>query len=321
MNENIIRGSLDLTHRTAHQEQVWKLELEASRELLPALEETIYACSGESLPTLSDFEIIEGDDIRLLEGYFTEKPDLQALQEAINATASHLGHPAPTLKLSALENEDWVSKSQKILQPVDAGRFFVYGSHDADKLPADKIGLLVEAGQAFGTGQHETTNGCLLALSDLAQETPPATALDLGCGSGILALAMCKLWPIKIMASDIDPIATETTLLNARVNDVACVEPPCGDAGLCALTCDGMDDKRLQDNGPYEVITANILAKPLQEMAADIVAHLSENGSLILSGLLATQEDAVLAAYAPLGLKLKKRYCLGEWNSLLLKRE
>jgi len=310
-----------LSNSAADPSEIWKIEIEISRNFIPLVEETLFGCAENDFPTLSDFEIIEGDDIRLLEAYYTQKPDLAKLKEALKTSLETFDQPLPEIRLQRVENEDWVSKSQKILKPVDAGRFFVYGSHDADKLPEDKIGLLVEAGQAFGTGQHETTNGCLRALCDLAEGEAPESALDLGCGSGILALAMCKLWPIRVMASDIDPIATETSLLNARVNDVDIVEATSDKAGLCALTSDGMDDEILHKSGPYKVITANILAGPLQEMAHDIVPHLTPKGHLILSGLLASQEEAVLKAYEAEGLVLKKRYCLGEWNTLMLVRK
>ena len=132
---------------------------------------------------------------------------------------------------------------------------------------------------------------------------------------------MAKVWPITITASDIDPIATETTLMNAAANQVPVVALDAGTPGLAALTSDGFDQTDLGRAGPYDVIVANILAKPLQDMAADVVANLSPTGSLVLSGLLATQEDAVCAAYAEQGMILIKRYPRGEWHSLLLRRK
>ncbi|WP_339862070.1 50S ribosomal protein L11 methyltransferase [Paremcibacter congregatus] len=303
----------------------WKIELKVALDLIPMVEDILYGLNIDDFPTLSDFEIIEGDHIRLVEGYFTIKPDVTLLKSRLQDMIPTLDLAACDITLSATEDKDWVSESQKLLTPVDAGKFFVYGSHDADKVPDDRISLLVEAGQAFGTGQHETTHGCLLAIGELSEtltgENAPRTALDLGCGSGLLALAMAKVWPITITASDIDPIATETTLMNAAANQVPVVALDAGTPGLAALTSDGFDQTDLGRAGPYDVIVANILAKPLQDMAADVVANLSPTGSLVLSGMLATQEDAVCAAYAEQGMILIKRYPRGEWHSLLLRRK
>jgi len=303
----------------------WKIDLKAAQDLIPLIEEIIYGLDDDNFPTLSDFEIIEGDDIRLLEAYFIKKPDLKLFQDRLGQILPTFNLRTSDLNLSEVEEKDWVSESQKLLRPVDTGLFFVYGSHDADKVPADRISLLVEAGQAFGTGQHETTHGCLLAIEDLSQTLTgaqcPKTALDLGCGSGLLAFALSKVWPITIVASDIDPIATETTILNAQVNDIALVDLKSGKAGIAALTSDAFDVGGLGEAGPYDVIVANILAKPLQEMAPDIAANLSEGGTLILSGLLDVQEEAVCAAYAKEGLIMVKRFIRGEWHSLMLRRE
>ena len=303
----------------------WKIELKLDQDLIPLVQDIIYGLGEDDFPTLSDFEIIEGDNIRLLEAFFTGKPDLALFQNRLKDTLPAFDLAASDLRLTEVAEKDWVSESQKLLHPVDAGLFFVYGSHDAHKIPADRISLLVEAGQAFGTGQHETTHGCLLAIGELADELTggkaPKTALDLGCGSGLLALAMSRIWPITITASDIDPIATETTILNAAANKIPVTNLSSGVAGIAALTSDGFEDSALSSAGPYDVIVANILAKPLQDMTASIVANLSQSGVLILSGLLGTQEAAVVAAYEKTGMALVKRYVRGEWNSLMLRHK
>ncbi len=303
----------------------WKIELKIDQDLIPLVQDIIYGLDEDDFPTLSDFEIIEGNNIRLLEAFFTRKPDLALFQNRLQDILPANDLTASDLRLTEVAEKDWVSESQKLLQPVDAGLFFVYGSHDAHKVPTDRINLLVEAGQAFGTGQHETTHGCLLAIGELAGELTggkaPKTALDLGCGSGLLALAMSRIWPITITASDIDPIATETTILNAAANKISVTNLSSGVAGIAALTSDGFGDKALSTAGPYDVIVANILAKPLQDMASSIVANLSQGGVLILSGLLGTQEEAVVAAYEKTGMELVKRYVRGEWNSLMLRHK
>lgn len=300
----------------------WKIELKINQDLIPLVEEILYGLDLDNFPTTSNFEIIEGEDIRLVEAYFIIKPDLTLIKDRLKQVIPDINPETIELVCVEIENKDWVSESQKLLHPVDAGLFFVYGSHDADKVPDDKISLLVEAGQAFGTGQHETTHGCLLAISDLAErlsgEKTPRIALDLGCGSGLLAMAMSRIWPIPIVASDIDPIATETTEQNAQANHIDIVEARSGNAGIAAITSDAFDDSILGAAGPYDVIVANILAKPLQDMAADIVANLAPDGTLILSGLLGTQEEAVMSAYQAQGMKLAKRYVRGEWHSLML---
>lgn len=289
------------------------------------VQEIIYGLDGDGFPTLSDFEIEQGDNIRLLEAFFVRKPDINLLKKRLYDILPSLNLSINDIMLTEIKEKDWISESQKLLQPVDAGLFFIHGRHDADKIPADKISLLVEAGQAFGTGQHETTHCCLLAIGELAEELTddrtPETVLDLGCGSGLLALAMNCVWPIRVVASDIDPIATDTTILNAKANQIPVVTLHSGMPGIAALTCDGFEDNGLVSAGPYNVIVANILAKPLQDMAPDIVANLSRGGTLILSGLLNTQEGAVGSAYTKQGMKLIKRFVRGEWHCLMLRHE
>ena len=165
----------------------------------------------------------------------------------------------PIINLERLENTDWVTESQKILKPIDAGHFYLYGNHDIESVPDHKLSILMEAGQAFGTGSHETTNGCLLAISDLYQKINPVNILDLGCGSGVLAIAMAKQWDSNIIASDIDPIATETAAENIALNNVT---------GIQAITCDGFENSALTENAPYDIIVANILAEPLRMLGA-----------------------------------------------------
>ncbi len=306
----------------------WKIELNVDRNLVPMVQEIIYGLDGANFPTLSDFETEGDSQIRFLEAYFSHKPDIAALRHRLGDILPAFDLSQAGIILSETEGKDWVSESQKLLQPVDSGVFFVHGCHDTDKILPDRINILLEAGQAFGTGQHETTHGCLLAIGELAEQLKtPKNALDLGCGSGLLAIAMYRvwamnrLWPITIVASDIDPVATETTRNNVRTNGIPLVAAGSGKAGIAAITSDSFGSPDLQYDSPYDVIVANILAKPLQDMAADIVANLSGDGSLILSGLLDRQEKAVLEAYDKEGMKLAKRYIRGEWHSLMLRKK
>ncbi|VAW05128.1 Ribosomal protein L11 methyltransferase [hydrothermal vent metagenome] len=300
----------------------WKMELTLPDNLVPMVQEIIYGLDGTNFPTLSDFEIEKNSHSRLLEAYFSHRPDIAALRHRLQDILPAFDLSQAGIILSETEEKDWVSESQKLLQPVNSGLFFVYGCHDTDKIPPDRINILLEAGQAFGTGQHETTHGCLLAIGELAEEIElPETALDLGCGAGLLAIAMYRLWPTTIVASDIDPIATETTCDNVRTNGIPLVAVGTGKAGIAAITSDGFGSPDLQYDSPYDVIVANILAGPLQDMAADIVANLSGDGSLILSGLLDRQEKAVLDSYTKEGMGLVRRYVRGEWHSLMLRRK
>lgn len=190
---------------------------------------------------------------------------------------------------------DWVAKSLEGLRPVRAGRFLVYGSHDREQLLPDDIGIEIEAGQAFGTGHHGTTSGCLEMIEEVAASEQPKNALDLGAGSAVLAIAIAKLGKIPVLATDIDPVAVEVAAENIRLNGVA---------GLVeAVTATGFDHPAIRDRGPFDLIVGNILAGPLTDLAPDMARHTAAGGSLILSGILERQGEGVLAAYADQGFR------------------
>ncbi|MFC4273464.1 methyltransferase [Sneathiella chungangensis] len=215
-------------------------------------------------------------------------------------------------ELAPLAQKDWVSESQKMLPPVDAGRFYIHGSHDQPHPATSRHNLLIDAGAAFGTGLHETTFGCLMALHDLRKWKSVKNPLDLGCGSGVLALAIAKAWSKPVIASDIDPAAVSVSLDNAKRNNLAPL--------ITAVQASGLNSRKLKENAPYDLIVANILAWPLVRMAPDISAALTANGTLILSGLLGTRDVMVRNAYLQQGLILKRRYRIGSWNALVLGR-
>jgi ribosomal protein L11 methyltransferase len=211
-----------------------------------------------------------------------------------------------------LPDQDWIKLSQEGLPPVRAGRFFVYGAHDAGVVPPGVIPIRIEAGLAFGTGHHETTALCLGALSDLSKRRRFDNVLDLGCGTGLLAIGAAKLWRKPVLASDIDVVAVEVTRENAAAN---------GEAPLIrALTADGLTHPVLARKAPYDLIIANILASPLTRLAPEIARSLAPGGMALLSGLLAWQENMVTSFYRPQGLVYRGARRSGSWSALLLER-
>jgi ribosomal protein L11 methyltransferase len=211
-----------------------------------------------------------------------------------------------------LPDQDWIRLSQEGLPPVRAGRFFVYGAHDAGQVPAGVIPIRIEAGMAFGTGHHETTALCLAALSDLAKRRAFRNVLDLGCGTGLLAIGAAKLWRRRVVASDIDRDAVQVTRENAAANGVAPL--------VRALTADGLTHPGIAGEAPYDLIIANILASPLTQLAPSIVRVLMNGGMLVLSGLLTWQENLVVSFYVPHGLILRSRRRDGHWTALVLEK-
>lgn len=240
-----------------------------------------------------------------LEAWFVDEPD------AAHAAAV-LGLDKGAVQVVPQEDKDWVTISQQARPAVRAGRFWLYGAHEETRQPLGTLPIAMDAGLAFGTGHHGTTRGCLEALSAHAARRPrPANALDLGTGTGVLAIGMAKLWPsLPILATDIDPIAIDVTRDNLAKN--ACT-------GRIALqTAPGMAHPAITARVPYDLIVANILAGPLIAMAGNITAALAKGGTLILSGLLQTQVRQVQLAYRAQGLVLKRRIDIDEWSALVL---
>ncbi|MFC7049054.1 50S ribosomal protein L11 methyltransferase [Emcibacter nanhaiensis] len=301
-------------------DSTWKLTLELPLEVTSAFEELLYAQGDDPIPTIATFEIPERPEVWTFEAYYVNRPAEDRVRQALGFLCDMYQLDMPAFVIEEVEQRDWVAESQKILKPVKTNRFFIHGSHDADKVPADRIALQIEAGQAFGTGQHGTTHGCLRAIEDIAEQGQPHNILDLGTGSGVLALAMAKIWDSPVTASDIDPIATETTIENAEINHVKLAASAEDKTGVFALTADGFDDPELAGRGPFDLIVANILAGPLIELAPEMARHLTADGRLVLSGLLDHQQERVLDAYRAQGFSLEKEYALGEWRALTLKR-
>ena len=267
-----------------------------------ALEELEPAPTGVGV-----FEVEDGKGIWEVGGYFLDQPndiDLALLSAAFGAG---------TFVVSEVPDQDWVAKVRRELPPVEAGRFFVYGSHDAALLPKGRIGLLIEAAMAFGTGHHGTTLGCLRAYDRLLDDGQTFNnVLDLGCGTAVLAMSAARMGATNVLASDIDPVAVEVAVANVKANGlvgrVACVESI------------GFDSPDLRAGAPFDLIFANILKGPLIELAPDMAAHLAPGGRAILSGLLVEQADEIVEVYQGQGLALETREDLGEWSALTLRR-
>jgi len=245
-----------------------------------------------------------------LDVYLGAEPDA-ALIERIRALVPSVGAARPVIE--KVEDEDWVTVSQGFLEPIRAGRFYVHTAAHADQIPADAVAFRIEASRAFGTGHHETTAGCLTALDRLAREGNSFRRIaDIGTGTGLLAFGARTLWPdAAILASDIDPIAIDVTAENMAVNDIP-------EGAIALVAADGMDDPRIQAAAPFDLIIANILAGPLIALASDLVATLHQNGTIVLAGLLASQADDVLAAYASKGMRSSARIDSGDWSILTL---
>lgn len=299
-------------------DDVWRLTGELSKEATLRLEEKMDLTAdrlGLDLPTLSYFEQ-KHTPLWKIEVFFVGPPSADFLDSVLEE-ADLIAWPHV---LEAIENKDWVAETQRFLDPVSAGRFYVHGSHDPDSTTDDVVNLTVDAGQAFGTGRHETTWGCLSLLDGL-EDLSPKSVLDLGTGSGLLAMAAQRLWPdSRILATDIDPVAIDVTRENLKLN--ACPLRPIGEdkAGIAALTADGTSDSAFRIEGPFDIIIANILAGPLISLAPSLAPLTKINGQILLSGLLQEQETEVVAAYEAVGFKREAHVHRSEWSALLMKR-
>tara|TARA_B110000259_G_scaffold88106_3_gene102482 strand:- start:5267 stop:6136 length:870 start_codon:yes stop_codon:yes gene_type:complete len=253
------------------------------------------------------FEVEDGKGLWEVGGYFLEVPN------DINLALLAAAYGAKPFIISEVPDQDWVAKVRRELPPVEAGRFFVYGSHDAEHLPSDRIGLLIEAAMAFGTGHHGTTLGCLRAFDRLLDQNYIFNnVLDLGCGTAILAMAAARTTSINVIASDIDSIAVEVANANIVANDlinrVTCIES----IGFNALD--------VLNAAPFDLIFANILKGPLIDLAPEIARNLKTGGIVVLSGILIEQSAEILGIYEAQGITLLEREDIGEWVALTLLR-
>jgi len=254
-------------------------------------------------------EVDEAADIHEVSVYASGEPDQVAAH--MTAVLDRLAIPSG-IGRETLEDIDWVTKSLEDLKPVRAGRFLVHGAHDRDRLRVGDIGIEIEAGLAFGTGHHGTTAGCLEMLTDVLRRERPRNALDLGTGSAVLAIALAKLAGIPVLATDIDPVATKVARENVRLNGVVRL--------VHAVTAAGFHNPAFALNAPFDLIVANILARPLMKLAPEMARHLTPGGSLVLSGILDRQRDAVVAAYVGQRFRHARTTHREGWVTIHLKR-
>jgi ribosomal protein L11 methyltransferase len=242
--------------------------------------------------------------------HFAEAPDQASIRGLVAAAAG--GEVAENITFDIVAAKDWVKTTLDALVPVRAGRFIVHGGHDRARVPPNKLGIEIEAALAFGTGHHGTTRGCLLLLDHVLKAYRPRRVLDLGTGSGVLAIAAAKALQVSVLASDIDSLAARTARDNAALNGVR---------GRVQTVCaTGFAAPQFSSRGPFDLVLANILANPLRQLATPMARHLAPSALVILSGLLPPQAQGVVAAYRARGLVLVQHLKVEGWSSLLMRK-
>jgi ribosomal protein L11 methyltransferase len=270
-----------------------------------------YECENALLSDLEDDQGFPIAETFIIEGYSKKQPDLKLIERELQTLAALLTLPEPTIQAcQPVDHQDWLQVCYQQLAPRSVGVFYIYGSHDKDvKVPAGLIPLQIDAATAFGSGEHQTTSGCLTAISDLSRHHQFQKILDMGCGSGILAIAAAKIWPLAaVMAADNDSESVRVTAYNSHLNNVS----------IQTLHSEGFANPVIHQHSPYNLVIANILAKPLCLMASDMRQRLVSKGFIILSGLLERQQQEVLSCYQQQDLTLVKVYNIENWMTLVL---
>jgi ribosomal protein L11 methyltransferase len=275
-----------------------------AKDIVDALTEIFF--EGEA--AIAAFERPDGRwDVTV---HFAEPPDQLLLCELVtNAAGADI---AAGIVFDTVEAKDWVKASLEDLVPVPAGRFVVHGHHDRERIAPNKLGIEIEAALAFGTGHHGTTRGCLLLLDHVLKAWRPRRVLDLGAGTGVLAIAAAKAMHQKVLASDIDPPSVQVARENARLNVAGHL--------VQAIRATGFAAPQFAAAAPFDLVLANILANPLRQLAGPMARHLAPGALVILSGLLTPQAPGVIAAYRARGLVPLRHLRIDGWSSLLLQK-
>lgn len=287
---------------------VWRVSFTVPVARVPAFEQMLEPL-GDGV---CSFEIEEGGDW-LVEMFSAGRIDQGDFDTHMRLMTASLGMAMPAVEIEELEDRDWTAQVLQSFKPIEAGRFVVHGSHLAanEVVPPGHMGITVDAGQAFGSGEHGTTLGCLLALDTLSKRRHFRRTLDLGTGSGVLAIAAAKLWPEVVIAADNDPRSVAVARENAARNRVA--------DHVRVMASHGFDNPELARRGPYDLILANILARPLAHLAPDMKRHLTPGGMVVLSGLTVKQDAWVRNAYRRQGIALVRRLVIDGWTTLVLR--
>lgn len=293
----------------SEEEQATRLHVTASRAVASRIYEALEVAFEEDGYPLAILEVDEANDIHEVSLY--ADGDIDVVEKRMEAVLGDIGVEV-TFEREILPDTDWVALSLEGLKPVRAGRFFVHGAHDRDKRRIGDLPIEIEAGLAFGTGHHGTTSGCLDMIWQVARRERPANALDLGTGSAVLAIGLAKMARIPVLATDIDPVATAVAAENVRLNHVG--------AYVETRTATGFHHPVFARWAPFDLIVANILARPLMRLAPEMARHVSPGGSLILSGILDRQRNAVIAAYTGQKFRHVRTLSREGWVTLHLKR-
>lgn len=253
------------------------------------------------------------DDVWVVQLYFRQQPDIEQINQHILRIAKIYNIPTiPKLESSDLNDRDWIAEIKNKSKPIIIEKFCIYNSHHKIK-DNNLIPIIVDPTRAFGTGEHYTTKNCIKALCYLQEHNyQPEKMLDVGCGSGILAIAMAKLWGKHLIATDIEEQSVITTKENIKINQV--------DHLIAAYLSDGYNCEHISQNSPYDLITCNILAQPLINMAADLAKHLKVGGKGILSGFLINQEEQVIEAHENQGLKMIHKIVENNWSTIIIEK-
>ena len=293
---------------------LWRTSVRVPAALIEPFEEAI----EPYCLTISSFGFGPDEDpvTWQVEGFSQAEPDKEMIRHRVKRTAEALGIEAPKPQFELVPPKNWLAENFNDFPPVEIGRFYIHGSHKTDRTPYGRHAMMLDSGTAFGSGEHASTAGCLTALESLAKRFRPTNLLDMGCGSGILSLAMARLWNRPVIASDIDPESTRVTRINAKRNLLANQIKAC-----CAP---GYQSPQISRQGPYDLIVSNILANPLCKMAVDLSRNARtrrEGGStVILSGFLIRDANRVLAAHQRFGFQLVQAVDINGWRTLMLKR-
>jgi ribosomal protein L11 methyltransferase len=287
-------------------ENIWLVELE-----IPACAVEVFMDELASYAdSMSCFEC-ENDKIWKLQLYKQTEPDLQVIKDEASRLSLLYGINCPNIECQQIENIDWVAESQKNFEAVEAGSLFIYPSWRRSEIPDNKIAIEIDPAQAFGTGGHETTKGCLLAIQNLAW-IKPKNILDIGCGSGLLGIAAAKIFnDVKVTAVDNDPICIDITKENAKLNNVE-------QYFKCGLS-EGYEAQIVKENATYDLILSNILTLPLIEFAPVVRTFISKGGYIILAGLLNKHADEVIKAHKEQDFELVAHDIYGNWSVLTMK--